>query len=128
MLSHLDDDGEQLDDDDYSELVLGEVVYLGTNLQITKCTNCTYIPQPCARRAHRNPPTYIYSPIVGRIYPIPIKTSQELRMLSSVTINCQVTNIVINPGSQLSILSSVSQISQVPMITPVGCSLMEVHR
>ena len=32
------------------------------------------------------------------------KTSQELRMLSSVTINCQVTKIVINPGSQLSVL------------------------
>ena len=31
------------------------------------------------------------------------KTSQELRMLSSVTINCQVTQIVINPGSQLSV-------------------------
>ena len=29
------------------------------------------------------------------------ETSQELRMLSSVTINCQVTKIVINPGSQL---------------------------
>ena len=33
-----------------------------------------------------------------------IKTSQELRMLSSVTINCQVTKIVMNPGSQLSVL------------------------
>ena len=32
------------------------------------------------------------------------KTLQELRMLSSVTINCQVTKIVINPGSQLSVL------------------------
>ena len=32
------------------------------------------------------------------------KTSQELRMLSSVRINCQVTNIVMNPGSQLSVL------------------------
>ena len=31
------------------------------------------------------------------IYP---KTLQELRMLSSVTINCQLTKIVINPGSQ----------------------------
>ena len=31
-----------------------------------------------------------------------IKTSQELRMLSSVTINCQVTKIVMNSGSQLS--------------------------
>ena len=30
------------------------------------------------------------------------KTSQELRMLSSVKINCQVTKIVINSGSQLS--------------------------
>ena len=30
------------------------------------------------------------------------KTSQELRMLSSVTINCQVTMIVMNSGSQLS--------------------------
>ena len=29
------------------------------------------------------------------------KTSQELRMLSSVTINCQVTKIVMNSGSQL---------------------------
>ena len=31
-----------------------------------------------------------------------IQTSQELRMLSSVTINCQITKIVINSGSQLS--------------------------
>ena len=30
------------------------------------------------------------------------KTSQELRMLSSVTLNCQVTNIVIDLVSQLS--------------------------
>ena len=32
------------------------------------------------------------------------QTSQELRMLSSVTINCQVTKIVMNSGSQLSVL------------------------
>ena len=32
------------------------------------------------------------------------ETLQELRMLSSVTIYCQVTKIVINPGSQLSVL------------------------
>ena len=32
------------------------------------------------------------------------KTSQELRMLSSVTINCQVAKIVMKPGSQLSVL------------------------
>ena len=32
------------------------------------------------------------------------KTSQELRRLSSVTINCQVTKIVINSGFQLSVL------------------------
>ena len=30
-----------------------------------------YIPQSCARRAHRNPPTYIHPPSVGMIYPIP---------------------------------------------------------
>ena len=36
--------------------------------------------------------------------PPAFQTSQELRMLSSVTINCQVTKIVINPGSQLSVL------------------------
>ena len=29
------------------------------------------------------------------------QTSQELWMLSSVTLNCQVTKIVMNPGSQL---------------------------
>ena len=33
---------------------------------------------------------------------IGLKTSQELRMLSSVTVDCQVTKIVMNPGSQLS--------------------------
>ena len=30
------------------------------------------------------------------------KTLQELRMLSSVTIDCQITKIVMNSGSQLS--------------------------
>ena len=40
----------------------------------------------------------------ARVHPHYWKTSQELRMLSSVTINCQVTKIVINPGSQLSVL------------------------
>ena len=30
------------------------------------------------------------------------KTSQELRLLSNVTLNCQVTKIVMNSGSQLS--------------------------
>ena len=30
------------------------------------------------------------------------KTSQELRMLSSVTLDCQVTKVVINSGSPLS--------------------------
>ena len=29
-----------------------------------------YIHQPCARRAHRNRPTYIHPPSVGMIYPI----------------------------------------------------------
>ena len=55
------------------------------------------------------------------------KTSQELCMLSSVTIICQVIKIVMNPGSQLSVLLSVSQMSQVPMISLLGCSLTEVH-
>ena len=41
------------------------------------------------------------------------ETSQELRMLSSVTINCQITKIVMVSGSQLSELLSVSQMSQV---------------
>ena len=41
------------------------------------------------------------------------KTSQELRMLSSVTIDCQITKIVMIPGSQLSVLLSVAQMSQV---------------
>ena len=34
--------------------------------------------------------------------PHSLKTLQELRMLSSVTINCQITKIVMNSGSQLS--------------------------
>ena len=51
-----------------------------------------------------------------------IKTLQELRMLSSVTINCQVTKIVMNSGSQLSELYSVSQMSQVSRIALRRCS------
>ena len=47
-----------------------------------------------------------------------IKTSQELRMLSSVTIDCQITKIVMDSGSQLSELLSVSQRSQVSGIAP----------
>ena len=34
------------------------------------------MPQPCARRAHRQPPTEQYSTIVGRIYPIQMYTPQ----------------------------------------------------
>ena len=45
------------------------------------------------------------------------KTSQELRILSSVTLNCQVTKIVMKSGSQFSILLSVCQISQVSRIS-----------
>ena len=36
------------------------------------------------------------------------KKLQELRLLSSVTLNCQVTTIVINTGSQLSEMSTIS--------------------
>ena len=45
----------------------------------------------------------------GHLY----QTSQELQILSSVTIDCQVPKIVMNSGSQLSELQSVSQMSQV---------------
>ena len=40
------------------------------------------------------------------------KTSQELRMLSNVTINCQITKIVMNSGSQIvRIVISVSNVT-----------------
>ena len=42
-------------------------------------------------RRHERAPIHVYK-----------KTSQELQMLSSVTINCQITKIVMNSGSQLS--------------------------
>ena len=44
------------------------------------------------------------------------KTLQELRMLSTVTLNFHVTKIVMNSGSQLSELYSVSHMSQVSWI------------
>ena len=47
------------------------------------------------------------------------QTSQELRMLSSVTLNCQVTKILMDSGSQLSELLLVSQVSQVTGIVHV---------
>ena len=68
------------------EVVRGELVHRGTcpggtcwqfisntSIHIRKCTFLTrHIPQPCARRAHRNPPTDIHSRNVGSLYPIPI--------------------------------------------------------
>ena len=45
-----------------------------------------------------------------------LQTLQELWMLSSVTLNCQVTKIVMHLGSQLSELWSVSQMSHVSRI------------
>ena len=54
--------------------------------------------QPCCS----NIPTPMNS--FDLLLPFFQKTSQELRMLSSVTINCQVTKIFINPGSQFSVL------------------------
>ena len=48
-----------------------------------------------------------------------VKTLQELRMLSSSTCNCQVTNIVMNSVAQLSELKSMSQRPQVSRIIVV---------
>ena len=42
-----------------------------------------------------------------------LENCEELRMLSSVTINCQITKIVMNSGSQLSELYSMYKRSQV---------------
>ena len=52
-----------------------------------------------------------------------MKTSQELRMLSSVTLNCRVTKIIMNSGSQLSV--SVSHLSPVSVIA-IGIVLVAV--
>ena len=53
-----------------------------------------------------------------------MKTSQELRMLSSVTINCQATNNVMNPGSQLSVLFN-NNIIVANVTSPYDCSIRE---
>ena len=55
-----------------------------------------------------------------------LKTSQELRMLSTVTVDCQVTKIAMNSGSQLSELQSVSHMSQVSKIVFL-CQVMSSH-
>ena len=49
-----------------------------------------------------------------------LKTSQELRMLSRVTIDCQITKIFMYSGSQLSGLLSVSQMSQVFVLARIA--------
>ena len=58
-----------------------------------------------------------------KLFEVSIKTSQELRMLSSVTLDCQVTKTAMNSGSQLSELSSESQkslgLSKLPEIVKV---------
>ena len=51
------------------------------------------------------------------------KTSQELRMLSSVTLNCHVTKIVMDSVSQLSELSQMSQLTRIVFVVMVrSCS------
>ena len=47
------------------------------------------------------------------------ETSQELRMLSSVTINCQATMIVMNSGSQM---SEFKPVSQMPCLQGCHCN------
>ena len=49
-----------------------------TNIYITKCT----FPYPAPQRAHRKPPTDIYPPNVGRIYPIQIYILQHVHSLT----------------------------------------------
>ena len=65
-----------------------------------------------------------------------LKTSQEVQMLSGVSLYCQVTNIVMFWGSQLSMMSRTSQMSQVSSmdnrsqiskIALWGCSLNVYH-
>ena len=58
-----------------------------------------------------------------KLFEVSLKTLQELRMLSSVTLDCQVTKTAMNSGSQLSELSSESQkslgLSKLPEIVKV---------
>ena len=51
-----------------------------------------------------------------KISVIHTKILRELQMLSSVTLNCQITKIVMNSASQLSEMQSVSHMSQVTRI------------
>ena len=53
------------------------------------------------------------------MFPLNGQTSQELRMLSSVTLNCQATKIAMNACSQMSEFWLVSQMSQVSGIVYV---------
>ena len=54
------------------------------------------------------------------------KTLQELWMLSSVTLNCQATKIVMDSVCQLSELKSVSQMSQVSRIVFAIVKLVKI--
>ena len=56
---------------------------------------------------------------------------KKMRMLSSVILNCQITKIVKNLGSQLESVSQMShsdQMSRVSRIAPQGCSQKEVGK
>ena len=55
----------------------------------------------------------VYYGLKANSAPEGIKTSQELRMLSTVTLYCQVPKVVKNSGSQLLELQTMSKMSQV---------------
>ena len=75
-------------------------IYKGLKTKRTKCAVCVIgdLRPDQVKEGHQS--TYLIF-VSHASHGVGVKTSQELRMLSSVTINCQITKIVMNSGSQL---------------------------
>ena len=52
----------------------------------------THVPQSSARRAHRHPPTVIYPPNVGRIYPVQIYVILLYHMFLNLQLQLQLND------------------------------------
>ena len=86
----------------------------------------THVPQSSARRAHRHPPTVIYPPNVGRIYPVQIYVILLYHMFLNLQLQLQLNDFFwircqIVRGAKLSVFCWWCQIVRCQIVLVPNC-------
>ena len=82
------------------KLAPANITFLGSHLRQQQCARMRHGDRDRQRRKQHSANRTLERWLSA--WPIITETSQKLRMLTSVTLNCQATKIVMNSGSQLS--------------------------